>query len=323
MRSHGATAARLALALALALPAGAGSGSFFQDRFVTSMWVDPQVPIEEMDERYGEVAEANFSVVLSFGIAPGQSHDRVSTMAKLDACEKHGLKALVSPCESSVPPFAGKPGGSCVNVSHPALWGWELSEEPRVSGFPALAVQIANLTARRPDTLRFVNLLPNYAAPALLGNKSHPVEYGEYVSSYIRATNPQLLCMDHYPHFRTWSGEKQWPNCSKAGYRSNLAVFRATGLPFWNLFNTLPYGGHSDPTESELRWQAFTSLACESVCHAPQARLSVVVAGLKLTRELGVSSFRRCAGSGMVHILDPWWWRAVGSLQSRQWHHHS
>ena len=87
------------------------------------------------------------------------------------------------------------------------------------------------------------------------------MNYGEYVQAYIDAVDPQLLCMDHYPHFAPWSGSSTWPNCSKSGYRANLDVFRATGLPWWNFFNTMPFGGHTDPTEAELRWQAFTCLA--------------------------------------------------------------
>lgn len=185
------------LARAAAAAAAAGGGGFEQDRFVTSMWVDPQVPAAEFDERYREVAAANFSVVLSFG-----STTRATVRAKLDACEKHGLKALVSTCESAAPPFAGKPGGSCINISHPALWGFELADEPRASDFPAVAAQAANLAARRPDALRFVNLLPNYATPQLLGNETHPLSYGEYVAAFIKAARPQILSMDHYPHFR-------------------------------------------------------------------------------------------------------------------------
>ena len=30
---------------------------------------------------------------------------------------------------------------------------------------------------------------------------------------------------------------------------------------FWNFFNAMPFGGHSDPTEAQIRWQIFTSLA--------------------------------------------------------------
>jgi hypothetical protein len=33
------------------------------------------------------------------------------------------------------------------------------------------------------------------------------------------------------------------------------------GIPFWIIFNSMPYAAHADPTEAELRWQAFTALA--------------------------------------------------------------
>ena len=56
---------------------------------------------------------------------------------------------------------------------------------------------------------------------------------------------------------------------SKGGYGQTLAALRnqaeaAPGgpVPWWNFFNAMPYdGGHSDPTEAMLRWQAMTSLA--------------------------------------------------------------
>ena len=32
-------------------------------------------------------------------------------------------------------------------------------------------------------------------------------------------------------------------------------------IPFWNFFNTMPFGPHFDPTEAQLRWQIYTSLA--------------------------------------------------------------
>ena len=39
-----------------------------------------------------------------------------------------------------------------------------------------------------------------------------------------------------------------------------MASLRA-GVPFWNFFNLEGFGGHPDPTEAQLRWQVFTSLA--------------------------------------------------------------
>ena len=32
-------------------------------------------------------------------------------------------------------------------------------------------------------------------------------------------------------------------------------------IPHWNFFNVMPFGPHSDPTEAQIRWQVYTSLA--------------------------------------------------------------
>jgi hypothetical protein len=60
-------------------------------------------------------------------------------------------------------------------------------------------------------------------------------------------------------------------NASKEGYRKQLSSLRRysaeASIPFWNFFNAMPLappgtpaGGHYDPSEAQLRWQAFTSL---------------------------------------------------------------
>jgi hypothetical protein len=53
-------------------------------------------------------------------------------------------------------------------------------------------------------------------------------------------------------------------NVTRNGYRANLEVFRTAslkaGIPFWNFFGVMPVFGHHDPSEPELRWQAFTSI---------------------------------------------------------------
>ena len=64
--------------------------------------------------------------------------------------------------------------------------------------------------------------------------------------------------MDHYQRFSPEADGRD-------GYCQNLEVMReqslAAGVPFWNFFNTMPYGSHTDPTEAQLRWQINASLA--------------------------------------------------------------
>eukprot|EP01051_Picozoa_sp_SAG22_P022557 SAG22_NODE_5446_length_1013_cov_0.786652_2_plen_95_part_01 len=73
------------------------------------------------------------------------------------------------------------------------------ADEPSANDFESLAAWSASIAKRRPgNVLRFINLLPNYAPPgALSGNSTAPMSYGEYVEAYIKAVDPQLLCMDH------------------------------------------------------------------------------------------------------------------------------
>ena len=149
-----------------AAPAAAPPLAYFkQDRFAISMWVDPQVVPAEYDERYLEIAQANFTVLLgNFGAT------KISSVtAQLAACEKHGLKAVVSACEGgkTLPPTPRKPGGTCVGIEHPALWGFQLRDEPSAKdfvdvrgGFPILSESFliyiglsAHATAARPSNI--------------------------------------------------------------------------------------------------------------------------------------------------------------------------
>jgi hypothetical protein len=64
--------------------------------------------------------------------------------------------------------------------------------------------------------------------------------------------------MDHYPQMK--------PDVdTRSKYCADLSVMRKhslkAGIPFWNFFNVMPYGPHSDPTEGQLRWQTYTSIA--------------------------------------------------------------
>jgi hypothetical protein len=187
-----------------------------------------------MEARYREIAEANFTLVLGgFGArAPEQ------VARQLALCEKHGLVALVAD--------QGAEG--------PACWGYMLRDEPNVRDFGALREAVDALRKARPGKLAYINLFPNYANEQQLGVPT----YEEHVARFMEEVDPDVLSMDHYPIMKP-SGD------SRESYCANLEVMRrhslAKGVPFWNFFNTMPFGPHFDPTEADLRWQVFTSLA--------------------------------------------------------------
>ena len=219
--------------------AGAAEARFVQDRFAIGFWVAPRTD-ENLDARYAEIAEANFTFVI--GLCGAKNPPDASEQLKL--CEKHDLKALI-PIDDQ--PLDKLPDG-------PACWGYSLVDEPNASQFPALRKTVDALRESRPGKLAYINLFPDYASPAQLGSK----DYDEHVERFISEVRPDVLSMDHYPIFTPDADGRD-------DYCRNLDVMRrdslGAGIPFWNFFNTMPYGPHTDPTEAQLRWQIFTSLA--------------------------------------------------------------
>lgn len=106
--------------LCLVLPFFANA-RWLQDRFAISIWVDPVVPAADFDSRYAQMANANFTVLLGgFGATTNET-----VPAQLAACERNGLKAIVSTCGGS---SASNPG-SCVNTANnstSAFWGYQV-----------------------------------------------------------------------------------------------------------------------------------------------------------------------------------------------------
>lgn len=229
----------LFLIFALCAPAAEQIPRFHQDRFVIGFWVDPPID-EKADMRYKEIADANFTMAIG-GLKVRKPKD---VLKQLELCEKYNLKAIIG-----IKAF--EPDEYPVSK---ACWGYSLKDEPSVSEFEELARKAAKNRERYPGKLSFINLYPNYAHAGMLGT----AQYEDYVSDFMETVNPDVLCMDHYPIFRP-DGD------GRDGYCGNLEIMRKYSLkynvPFWNFFNTMPYGPHTDPTEAQIRWQIYSSLA--------------------------------------------------------------
>ena len=137
------TMAGLLLPAVLLLLPCACSAKWVQDRFVISFWVDPQVPAEDVDARFAEIAAANFTAHLGFSSGPNPYPPNPTLVAaQLAAAAKHGLKSIPSVCENCASPEScGVPyhnGGTCRHLTGEALWGYQLADEPSATLFPAL-----------------------------------------------------------------------------------------------------------------------------------------------------------------------------------------
>lgn len=227
------------LLLAAAGGAARAAESFVQDRFAIGLWVDPPLDANA-DARYRELAEANFTLVIGgFG---GTGIEKVSQQMAL--CEKYDLR-LIAPSHAIAP--EDLPDG-------PAIWGYALRDEPSAADFPELRTKADAIRAVRPGKLTYINLFPNYASEKQLGTST----YDEHVRLFVETLQPSVLSMDHYPIFRP-SGDGRDAYCETLVTMRQYAL--ANNIPFWNFFNIMPYGPHTDPTEGQVRWQIFTSLA--------------------------------------------------------------
>jgi hypothetical protein len=240
--------------LLLALASASARLQWQPDKFLISAWVDPVVPPSDFAAQYATFAAAGFTTLLGgFGATTPSA-----VAASLAAAAAAGLEALPSACESAAGPG---PNGTCVGLASPALRGFQMYDEPSVADFPALSAWAASVAARAPGALRFINLLPNYASAGALGAST----YGAYLAEYVATVRPDMLCFDHYPVFGPGSASATDDNATMAGYLRNLATVRAVaaaaGLPFFNFFGAMPFNGRADISESQLRWQAFSSLA--------------------------------------------------------------
>lgn len=212
---------------------------FIQDRFAIGFWVDPPMD-KKGPARYKEIAEANFTLVIGgFGAL---TPEEIKTQLRL--CKKNGLKALVGTADLAPEKY----------VTGDACWGFLMKDEPNASQFPSLASLVMKNRSIHPGKLSYINLYPNYANTGQLGKST----YEEYVASFMETVRPDVLSMDYYPIFKPDADGRD-------GYCVNMKVMRRYSLkydvPFWNFFNVMPFGPHTDPTESQIRWQIYTSLA--------------------------------------------------------------
>jgi len=182
----------------------------------------------------------------------------------LDLCRKFGLKAIISDpklhydwagtvdkkkMEENIDSLTNEVG------NHPALYGYFLTDEPRpktyMREYANLAIAAKALRERTPDRIPYVNLLPNFA----FDPKTN--EYENYVRRYVETLNAPFLSYDDYSLFEDGS--------LRYLYFDNLEVMRRISIeyniPFWHILLSVPHFHYREPSEADMRFQVYTSLA--------------------------------------------------------------
>lgn len=242
------------LVLALALFLGTSRAARADPEFLVSFWYGPP-RAETTLKRYQEIAECNFTAVLP----PAEGTDVERNKKILDLCKQTGLKAFIEDGrllarQPSAPDFARNLDAVLADYGdHPALAGYFLTDEPSAAQFPLLGAVNQYLRRKDPRRVPFINLLPNYASPEQLGTKT----YDEHVKQFIQTVRPALVSWDHYALL---GGGFERPEYF-ANLETVLRQATAADVPFVQIILSVPHLGYRDPSEAELRWQVFTTLA--------------------------------------------------------------
>lgn len=141
--------------------------------------------------------------------------------------------------------------------SHPTLYGWHICDEPNINRIPDLKHIKEHIEALDPEHPVYINLNPLGSIRAL-GTDF----YRDYVETYARDCNLQLLSYDCYPTM-DYGNVNWWYMCNEAV----LAVTRKYGIPFWGFAATCwidregPNNMHAKPTLENVRLTVNTHLA--------------------------------------------------------------
>jgi hypothetical protein len=180
----------------------------------------------------------------------------------LDACRAAGLKAIINEADTRDYDWAKvDPNAARTRVTQlikevggrSGVFGYYLTDEPSAGLFPGLATVASVVKEQQPGVWPYINLLPNYATPDQLGAPT----YDAYVEKFIETCHPPILSYDHYAIFEGGGFRPE--------YFANLESMRRASLkhdiPFWQIVLSVGCLNYREPSEADMRFQVYTSLA--------------------------------------------------------------
>ena len=180
----------------------------------------------------------------------------------LDACHAAGLKAIVNDARTSgydwtnVDAAVARKGVTELVAQvkdHPAVYGYNLRDEPPASFFPGLAKVAEVVKELHPGAWPYINLFPNYADAGQLATPT----YEAYLEKFVEVCQPPILSYDHYALLEGGS--------MRESYFENLEAVRRAGLkhnlPTWNIISAVACLNYRAATPTDLAFQVNTTLA--------------------------------------------------------------
>ena len=160
-----------------------------------------------------------------------------ATPADLDLLAKYEMRAIYKPNFMNYGLVFSDPAKEKAAIEelnrtkdHPALYVYQLRDEPSAKRFVSVAKEVEWLRRVDPKHPAWINLLPTYANNEQLGVDGDIIRaYWEHVRLFGEIVRPDFITHDHYQFKRTGDGRN---------YFLNLGIIRqsasARWIPFWN-----------------------------------------------------------------------------------------
>lgn len=157
----------------------------------------------------------------------------------------------------------------------PALHSYYVVDEPHSRDFASLGEVLAILRRLDPAREGYINLFPNYASDAQLGN----TDYREHLEQYLQIVRPDFLSYDHYHLMQEKVStdleledarqnailHDSYRQIDRPGFFDNLELVRtaanAADIPFMLIVLLTEHGPYRNLHEGEIRYEVYQALA--------------------------------------------------------------
>ncbi len=224
--------------------------------FQIGFWIGAPAYANQV-ESYQMMKDMGFT--FANGGFPAYSPEEIQKM--LECCRKVGLQAMVDdpriyhPLQRVKDPnWKEAYAAACAEyVNDPAVYGLGIQDEPRSDYFQSMKDASEIIHKLNPETFVFANLLPTYATTVQLGNPT----YEDHLDMYLKTVKPTVLCYDHYALMADGT--------TRTDYFENLDLIRKYAQKYhvipWNTILSWKHLSFTEPTDAQMRWQVYTSLA--------------------------------------------------------------
>jgi hypothetical protein len=141
-----------------------------------------------------------------------------------------------------------------LRAKYPGNIGLEIGDEAPIKKFPELSKLMDEIRKLAPDALVYHSVVSMDGSSEVIGGN-----YDKYLNAAVNILKPDVLMTDPYPFYGGGTG---------TNYLETLALVRENALkakiPYWiwaQSHGMSPAGPFQEPSESEMRYQAYTALA--------------------------------------------------------------